>query len=257
MQDASTTEDGAYMMDAAREAAQAGNPRKAGARYWLPSIDEWIKAAYYDPESRTYGIFPVGDALAAAPTPALASPMGVCSNPSSRTVNYDNSADWNSQNGHFVSVGSCGSASFFGAFDMGGNAAELTETQAGASVNVRLPGGDFASPAPHLSSSTDAITVIGRNFPSYFGFRVAAALRPEDEFRIKTVRLITGPNSKTVFMTFPTHAGCQYQLEISADLNLTLPFSAFGPVVEGTGGVMTLSASLANRSFYFRIAQRF
>ena len=32
--------------------------RHKDAHYWLPSMDEWYKAAYYDPENETYGKYP-------------------------------------------------------------------------------------------------------------------------------------------------------------------------------------------------------
>jgi len=63
-QDASTTEDGAYDLSGthpyynpdggyndydALNAALIAVTRKAGARYWIPTENEWYKAAYYDP----------------------------------------------------------------------------------------------------------------------------------------------------------------------------------------------------------------
>lgn len=44
-QDASTTEDGAYTFSGATSVST----RNTGADYWLPSENEWYKAAYYDP----------------------------------------------------------------------------------------------------------------------------------------------------------------------------------------------------------------
>ena len=43
-QDSSSTEDGAYTIE-----GPVVGPRKAGAKYSLPSENEWYKAAYYDP----------------------------------------------------------------------------------------------------------------------------------------------------------------------------------------------------------------
>jgi formylglycine-generating enzyme required for sulfatase activity len=60
-QDASTTEDGAYTIDGAITiAALNAVTRNPGARWWLPSEDEWYKAAYYDPLVGVYYDYPTG-----------------------------------------------------------------------------------------------------------------------------------------------------------------------------------------------------
>ncbi len=56
-QDQSTTEDGAYKMSEISPRAV----RQAGAKFFLPTIDEWYKAAYYDPSSASYRLFPLPD----------------------------------------------------------------------------------------------------------------------------------------------------------------------------------------------------
>ncbi len=53
-QSKTTTEDGAYKLVFAD--GSAAN-RKAGARFFLPSEDEWYKAAYFDPRSKSYQHF--------------------------------------------------------------------------------------------------------------------------------------------------------------------------------------------------------
>jgi formylglycine-generating enzyme required for sulfatase activity len=53
-QDASTTEDGAYTLNGATSVgALAAVTRNAGARWWLPSEDEWYKAAYHQNDGAT------------------------------------------------------------------------------------------------------------------------------------------------------------------------------------------------------------
>jgi formylglycine-generating enzyme required for sulfatase activity len=48
-QNASTTEDGAYTLNGATSTALSAVTRNAGARWFIPTEDEWYKAAYYDP----------------------------------------------------------------------------------------------------------------------------------------------------------------------------------------------------------------
>jgi hypothetical protein len=53
-QDAGTTEDGAYTLNGATSVgAMAAVTRNAGARWWLPSEDEWYKAAYHQNDGVT------------------------------------------------------------------------------------------------------------------------------------------------------------------------------------------------------------
>jgi formylglycine-generating enzyme required for sulfatase activity len=60
-EDASTTEDGAYGLNGATTAvALSAATRKPGARWWLPSEDEWYKAAYYNPSAGVYHDYPSG-----------------------------------------------------------------------------------------------------------------------------------------------------------------------------------------------------
>ena len=66
LQDASTTEDGAYALNGAitNEALNAVS-RNAGAQWFIPSEDEWYKAAYYQPAAQggdtdNYWLYPTG-----------------------------------------------------------------------------------------------------------------------------------------------------------------------------------------------------
>ena len=88
---------------------------------WIPSEDEWYKAAYYNGGTSTYSLYPTQSNT--APTVAAADASGNISNPGANVVNYLNGADWNGQNGNLTTVGSAGeaSASFYGTFDQGGN----------------------------------------------------------------------------------------------------------------------------------------
>jgi formylglycine-generating enzyme required for sulfatase activity len=57
VQDETTTEDGAYTLSGENPRDVA---RNEGALYWLPSEDEWYKAAFYDPEGGCYWDFATG-----------------------------------------------------------------------------------------------------------------------------------------------------------------------------------------------------
>ena len=78
--------------------AFASITKNSGANVYLPSEDEWYKAAYYDPTPGAGG----GDNYwlhatqsDTAPTVASANSTGDISNPGANVANYNNGADWN------------------------------------------------------------------------------------------------------------------------------------------------------------------
>jgi len=160
----STTEDGTYDMDGALT-------RKPGAALFLPTEDEWYKAAYHKNDGVTgnYWDYPTGSNTA----PTAESPPG--------TDMTNGSANYNSVVGspyYTTPVGAYSakpSTTPYGTFDQGGNVWEWNETLvAGSSRGVR--GGPFAR-SPYLRASYRLWFV--PSFETYsFGFRVASPPEP-------------------------------------------------------------------------------
>ncbi|MBX9790006.1 MAG: formylglycine-generating enzyme family protein [Pirellulales bacterium] len=162
--------------------------RNAGATWFLPSENEWYKAAYYDPRTATEG-GPAGDdhywlyptMSDSAPAMASADVTGNISNPGTNVANYDRGADWNSQDGNVTTVGSAGplSRSFYGTSDQGGNLWEWNEALLSPSLpSIRgTRGGAFADPSLALQSSARPGSEPGSGFASV-GFRVAIVPEP-------------------------------------------------------------------------------
>ncbi len=192
-QDPSTTEDGAYDMSLGPEDIV----RKPDARWFLPSHDEWYKAAYFDPfsagadaqGSQDFWLYPTRSDD--APTQAESDENGDVINPGPNVANFERGVDWNGTDcdnpskpcGNLSTVGSAGAVSPWGCFDMGGNANEWTDTP-GNTIPADPPsrpdplptrvarGGDFANPLPLLRSSLD-IDVNLQAAAANFGIRVA------------------------------------------------------------------------------------
>ena len=152
-QEAGTTETGAYALTGATTVGM----RDLGALIFLPTENEWYKAAYYSPGD-IYFEYPTG-------TDSLTG----CAVPASDT---GNSANCNSAVGALTDVGAYGlSVSPYGTFDQGGNVWEWNETAEGSLRGVR--GGDLDFGASDLAASNrrsrdpsiDVTTV---------GFRVAS-----------------------------------------------------------------------------------
>jgi formylglycine-generating enzyme len=174
-QDAGTTETGVYALNGATSGV--GFTKEAGAKFWIPSEDEWYKAAYHQPASASvdtddYWLYPTGSNE--VPTVATVNGIGEITNDDGNLANYDSGADWNTQNGNVTTVGSggSGSASYYGAFDMCGNVGEWNETVIDGSFRG-LRGGSWDDFEFDLRSS-------GRSFGSpgiensILGFRVAS-----------------------------------------------------------------------------------
>jgi formylglycine-generating enzyme required for sulfatase activity len=102
---------------------------------------------------------------------ATANAIGDVANRGPGVVNYARGADWNGQDGNLTTVGSAGSTSFYGAFDMNGNVWEWNQTLIGSSRGLR--GGSFDLSGNSLrSSSRSLFTPTGES--DFFGFRLAS-----------------------------------------------------------------------------------
>ena len=117
--------------------------RNSLATYVLPSIDEWYKAAFYDPASSTYFNFPNGSNIA---------PTNVASGTAANTAVY-------AIQGSQADVNQAGGLSPFGIMGLGGNIFEWQETEAdlnnsSVSSDRVIRGGAFFSSSGSLSSSS-------------------------------------------------------------------------------------------------------
>ncbi len=115
-QGSASTETGAYTLLGGTATPSNGDTvtRDPNAQVFIPSDDEWYKAAYYDPGTGIYYDYPVGTDT-----------QTVCSTPTS-SANY---ANCSSAVSNVTAVGSyTGSASPNGTFDQGGNVEEWNET---------------------------------------------------------------------------------------------------------------------------------
>lgn len=164
-QDESTTEDGAYTLT---PVALAGENvlRNPGARYWLPSDDEWYKAAYHQPEDMggdfgSYWPFPYQNPDAPISEPPPGGP---------------NSANTCCGTGRMATdVGAYTQArSFYGTYDQGGNVQEWTEwtSEFQPLRNRRIRGGSWYYNEYYTGSNDYEFDTTDYDSES-IGFRVA------------------------------------------------------------------------------------
>jgi len=161
-QDSTTTEDGAYTLTATNPVSNTVM-RNADAQVFVPSEDEWYKAAYYDALSTSYFDFPMGTDT-----------QTVCTLPG-ETANTANCTS--TVVGDLTDVGSyTGSPSPSGTFDQGGNAQEWNE--AVIQFNLRGVRGGSVS-APFLAASSRPLFLAGPSGTSFdLGFLIAMLPEP-------------------------------------------------------------------------------
>ena len=185
-----TTEEGAYSIPV-NDGFSHVVPRTPEAQYWLPSEDEWYKAAYYQPANvggDTDGYWNYATRTNAIPN----SRNGSNSDPNSGNFYRDdglangfnggyaitNSPSFSSSQDYLMAVGSFTEAtSYYGTYDQGGNVTEWSEGLYGAGDDMVDRGGgwllDEYAVQPQYRR-TDSMM-----YENYFiGFRVATVPEP-------------------------------------------------------------------------------
>ena len=149
-----TTEDGTYLISDG-----ISETRASTATFFLPSEDEWYKAAYHKNDGVTANYWDYPNQSDAPPTAAGA--------------NFANFV------GDTTDVGTyTGTTSAYGGFDFGGNVFEWTEGLDGPNRVIR--GGAWNSAATLLAASSRTLVLpIDPRGDFGFGFRIAALHTPE------------------------------------------------------------------------------
>ena len=143
--------------------------RHRDAQYWLPSMDEWYKAAYYDPTDNTYYDFPNG---------SDAAPTAVSSGTADNTAVFNQTSAQGS-----ADITQAGGLSPFGIMGLGGNVYEWEETSfdlnnsTGSSGRGVRGGGSWDFISSGLSSSF-RIDDLPADVFTNVGFRVASLSSP-------------------------------------------------------------------------------
>jgi formylglycine-generating enzyme required for sulfatase activity len=143
-----------------------------GARYWIPTWDEWLKAAHYDPVlDRWWEYSTTSDTR-----PLYGLPEG-----------YPGGSVDNQANANYIDVG--GNAHFqvllgayenvtspWGLFDTAGGTSEWTEFAGGRRIARGLEGSGWASGAFTIDAAWDLRGAFPTDVSYSFGFRVASAI---------------------------------------------------------------------------------
>ena len=144
------------------------NPQhNAGATVWLPSENEWYKAAYYDPANGTYSIYA---------TQSNTAPGNIIGG-GSNEANYYNGGYTHPGPNYLTAVGSfTGSKSYYGTYDQSGDVYNWEATTVSSQYPV-LRGGNWDDVSNDLSSSNRG-SYYPTNEHDTIGFRVASVPEP-------------------------------------------------------------------------------
>jgi sulfatase modifying factor 1 len=162
---------GAYTLGMATSGSAPA--RNIGAKYYVPTVNEWYKAAYYKGGGLNAGYWDYATQSDTQPTPVSASPIGDGSAGAiGNFANYFTMADWNRLNGNVTTVGTNGGPGFYGTYDMAGNVSEFNDLDATENYWRGLRGGNWSDPSLKSNVGFDDAPTDTHYYAT--GFRLAA-----------------------------------------------------------------------------------
>jgi len=173
------TEQGVYVLDGQNQSVTALD---ASAKYWIPTSEQWAEAAYGTGDGDPLHYWRFATQSNSLPTDTIVDVFG-----NGDASGSGNAANYGSGFGTSVvaNVGTSGGPSFYGTFDMNGNAIELVGFPSGPvawSWDYRwlIRGGDWSSSGESMASDVPYYSSGFGNSGQYVvGFRLAAAVVPE------------------------------------------------------------------------------
>ena len=163
------TETGAYTLNGATSGIITKN---VGAKWWIPSEDEWVKAAYYDPISETYSLHANQSDIMSTNT------IGAAGGANYNDGDYatTQSGSYSSSQNYLTDVGAyADTVSYYGTFDQAGNVWEWNDA---VSVSTRgLSGGAWDGDESDMWGSSRRFQTPTLGDPNV-GFRVASVPEP-------------------------------------------------------------------------------
>jgi formylglycine-generating enzyme required for sulfatase activity len=174
-QGAGSTETGAYTLgNATTGPAVAVN---AGAAFYIPTNDEWYKAAYYSPtlNSGSGGYYAYATQSDTDPGNSIFDPAPQANYKVGGMYSVTQSSSYSSTQNYLTDVGAfSGSGSFYGTFDQSGNVYQWNDLDGTPGSSRGLRGGFWINGNPvSLSSSASDLGVPQFGYNG-FGFRLAS-----------------------------------------------------------------------------------
>ena len=161
---------GAYTLSTATYGAAPS--KSQDARFWIPTENEWYKAAFYSGSG--IGYLTYGDGFGTTPTPVTSGDTGIGSaGAAGNFVNYRGDVTGAPFAARLTTVGTNGGPSHYGAFDMSGNAWEWNDLNGLSSSSRGIRGGSWNASSWGISREGRDEWATGGDDPTY-SFRIAA-----------------------------------------------------------------------------------
>jgi hypothetical protein len=173
-QGSGSTETGAYTLVGGQNSGLAP-AKNAGATVWIPTENEWYKAAYYDPtKGGTGGYWAYATKSDTAPGNTIGGSPNQANWYTGAGYSVTQSSVYSSSQNYLTDVGAyTGSASFYGTFDQSGLVYQWNDLDGSSGVARGVRGGFWGSiNAIDLSSITRSANYANAG-PAYTGFRLA------------------------------------------------------------------------------------
>jgi formylglycine-generating enzyme required for sulfatase activity len=150
-----TTETGSYTLAGAVSGSTVARNVIVGG-YYIPTENEWYKAAYYNPGTSTYSLFPNGQATI-----------------TTADANYANAVGTTTDVGTYS-----GDPSSYGTLDQGGNVYEVMTPTIDSDLDLVIRGGAYLNSESRLKSTTRQPGVFTSDETISTGFRVSVVPEP-------------------------------------------------------------------------------
>ena len=152
---AATTETGSYTLNGAVSGSTVARNAVVGG-YFIPTENEWYKAAYYNPGTTAYSLFPNGLDTITTADANYANPTGTTTNVGAYSLD----------------------PSPYGTFDQGGNVYEVMTPTDDIDTTAVLRGGAYLNSQSRLSSTFSVSGVSTSSETISSGFRVSVVPEP-------------------------------------------------------------------------------